>query len=76
MEIAGRPERIKVLGSELADGESAAGEVLTDDLVVAGGSGAVRLTKLQKAGGKPLAAADFLRGTPIAPGTMLAAGPA
>ena len=76
MEIAGRPERIKVLGSELANGEGAAGEVLTDDLVIAGGSGAVRLTKLQKAGGKPLAAADFLRGTPIAPGTMLAAGPA
>ncbi|WFU02262.1 methionyl-tRNA formyltransferase [Rhizobium sp. CB3171] len=75
-EIAGRPERIKVLGSELAEGEGAAGEVLTDGLVIACGSGAVRLTKLQKAGGKPLAAADFLRGTPIVPGTMLAAGPA
>ncbi|MBB6301946.1 methionyl-tRNA formyltransferase [Rhizobium leucaenae] len=75
-EIAGRPERIKVLGSELADGKGAAGEVLTDDLVIACGTGAIRLTKLQKAGGKPLTAADFLRGTPIAPGTMLAAGPA
>jgi methionyl-tRNA formyltransferase len=30
------------------------------------------LTKLQKAGGKPLAAADFLRGTPLAKGTRLA----
>ncbi|MBB3612277.1 methionyl-tRNA formyltransferase [Rhizobium sp. BK602] len=75
-EIAGRPERVKVLGSEPAAGEGAAGEVLTDDLVIACASGAIRLTKLQKAGGKPLAAADFLRGTPIAPGTMLAAGPA
>jgi methionyl-tRNA formyltransferase len=76
IEIAGRPERIKVLGSELAEGGGAAGEVLTDDLVIACGSGAVRLTKLQKAGGKPLTAADFLRGTPIAPSTMLATGPA
>lgn len=75
-EIAGKPERVKVLGSERAAGEGASGEVLTDDLVIACASGAIRLTKLQKAGGKPLAAADFLRGTPIAPGTMLAAGPA
>ncbi|NKJ36115.1 methionyl-tRNA formyltransferase [Rhizobium sp. SG570] len=71
--IAGRPERIKVLGSELAEGSGAPGSVLTDDLVIACASGAVRLTKLQKAGGKPLASADFLRGTPIAPGTVLAA---
>jgi methionyl-tRNA formyltransferase len=45
--------------------------LLTDDLVVACASGAVRLTRLQKAGGKPLAAADFLRGTPLAAGTRL-----
>jgi len=72
-EIAGRPERIKVRGSELVEGSGAPGSVLTDDLVIACASGAVRLTKLQKAGGKPLASADFLRGTPIAPGTVLAA---
>ena len=71
-EIAGRPERIKVLGSELAEGNGASGQILTDDLVIACASSAIRLTKLQKAGGKPLAAADFLRGTPIAPGTVLA----
>ena len=70
--IAGRPERIKVLGSELTEGSGAPGSVLTDDLVIACASGAVRLTKLQKAGGKLLASADFLRGTPIAPGTVLA----
>ncbi|MDL2399101.1 methionyl-tRNA formyltransferase [Rhizobium mayense] len=75
-EVAGRPERIKVLGSEVAEGDGPAGRVLADDLVIACGTGAVRLTKLQKAGGKPLAAADFLRGTPIAPGTMLGTGPA
>ncbi|MBX4967513.1 methionyl-tRNA formyltransferase [Rhizobium binae] len=71
LEIGGRPERVKVLGSELAEGQGAAGQLLTDDLVVACASGAVRLTRLQKAGGKPLAAADFLRGTPLAAGTRL-----
>ncbi|MBY5841106.1 methionyl-tRNA formyltransferase [Rhizobium leguminosarum] len=71
LEIGGKPERVKVLGSELAEGQGAAGLLLTDDLVVACGSGAVRLTRLQKAGGKPLAAADFLRGTPLAAGTRL-----
>ncbi|MBY5523921.1 methionyl-tRNA formyltransferase [Rhizobium leguminosarum] len=71
LEIGGKPERVKVLASELADGQGAAGQLLTDDLVVACGSGAVRLTRMQKAGGKPLAAADFLRGTPLAAGTRL-----
>jgi len=69
--IGGKPERVKVLASELAEGQGASGELLTDDLVVACGSGAVRLTRLQKAGGKPLAADDFLRGTPLAAGTRL-----
>ncbi|MBY5760894.1 methionyl-tRNA formyltransferase [Rhizobium leguminosarum] len=71
LEIGGKPERVKVLASELAEGQGAAGQLLTDDLVVACGSGAVRLTRMQKAGGKPLAAADFLRGTPLAAGTRL-----
>jgi methionyl-tRNA formyltransferase len=71
LEIGGKPERVKVLGSELAEGQGAAGQLLTDDLVVACGSGAVRLTRLQKAGGKPLMAADFLRGTPLAAGMRL-----
>ena len=70
--VNGKPERVKVLGSALAEGQGRAGEVLADGmLVVACGQGAVRLTQLQKAGGKPLAAADFLRGTPVAPGTVL-----
>ncbi|KQV84126.1 methionyl-tRNA formyltransferase [Rhizobium sp. Root1220] len=69
--VGGKPERVKVLGSERADGSGAAGELLSDDLVVACGAGAIRLTKLQKAGGKPLMAADFLRGTPLPSGTRL-----
>jgi methionyl-tRNA formyltransferase len=72
LEMSGKPERVKVLGSERAEGSGTAGTLLTDDLVVACGSGAVRLTKLQKAGGKPLAATDFLHGTHLPAGTRLA----
>ena len=71
LEIGGKLERVKVLGSELAEGNGPAGALLSDDLVVACASGAIRLTRLQKAGGKPLPAADFLRGTPLARGTRI-----
>ena len=48
-----------------------AGSVLDDQLTIACASGAVRLVKLQKAGGKPMLASDFLRGTPVAIGTRV-----
>lgn len=70
-EINGKPERVKVLGSEVDEGQGDPGTVLDDTLTVACGEGAVRLLKLQKAGAKPLAAAEFLRGTPLGPGTRL-----
>ena len=70
-EIGGKPERIKVLASEMGEGTGAAGTVTGEDLTVACGEGAVKLARLQKAGGKPLSAADFLRGTPLPVGTRL-----
>ena len=39
------------------------------------GDGALRLTTLQRAGGKRLAAADFLRGFALELGMVLGAGP-
>ena len=39
-----------------------AGAVIDDALAIACGSGAVRLVELQRAGGKPVKAAEFLRG--------------
>jgi methionyl-tRNA formyltransferase len=71
MDIGGKPERVKVLETELTTGMGEAGSVLDDALTIACGSGAVRLVRLQKAGGKPLLAADFLRGTPVSVGTRL-----
>jgi methionyl-tRNA formyltransferase len=67
-ETNGKPERIKALKSELAEDSGAPGTVLDDRLAIACGSGAVRPLRLQRAGGKPLDLADFLRGTAMPSG--------
>ncbi|MDR2324050.1 MAG: methionyl-tRNA formyltransferase [Acidovorax sp.] len=57
-----------------ADGAAQPGQVLAadaDGVLVACGQGALRLTQLQRAGGKKLAAGDFLRGFEIPVGAML-----
>jgi len=69
-----RTERVKLLATEVVDIDTrtaAPGTVLDSELTIACGEGAVRLLSLQKAGGKPLAAEDFQRGTPVAPGTVI-----
>ncbi|HXF55739.1 MAG TPA: methionyl-tRNA formyltransferase, partial [Hyphomicrobiaceae bacterium] len=66
-----RRERIKVLRSALAAGRGAPGEVLDEQLTVACLQGAVRLLLLQRAGRRPMDAAELLRGFRISPGTRL-----
>jgi methionyl-tRNA formyltransferase len=56
-------------------GGAAPGTVLDDHLTVACGEGALRLTRLQRAGRSPMAAADFLRGVAFPAGTRLATDP-
>ena len=67
----GKRERIRVLRAELAEGSGAAGTVLDDALTIACGQGAVRLALIQRAGKRPMMAAEVLRGYPIAAGTRL-----
>jgi methionyl-tRNA formyltransferase len=66
-------ERIRVLAAIALQGEagSAPGTVLDDNLSVACGEGAFRPLRLQRPGRAPLEAAAFLRGFPIAAGTVL-----
>ncbi|MEQ6201928.1 methionyl-tRNA formyltransferase [Sulfitobacter sp. HNIBRBA2951] len=66
--------RIKVLGSRLGDGSGPAGVVLDRDLTVACGSGAVMLTRLQKAGKAAQDVDVFQRGVAIAVGADLSEG--
>jgi methionyl-tRNA formyltransferase len=68
-EIAGT--RIKALRTTRGEGAAAPGTVLDDRLTVACGEGAVRLLEVQRAGRQPMKAEEFLRGTPLAPGTRL-----
>ncbi|MAU67242.1 methionyl-tRNA formyltransferase [Hyphomonas sp.] len=68
------PTRLKLLGARRSGQETSApaGMVLDDNLLVAcGDGGTVRITRLQKPGGKPLDAGRFLNGQPIPPDTML-----
>ncbi|WP_273786198.1 methionyl-tRNA formyltransferase [Brucella intermedia] len=65
MEINGAVERVKLQRSTLGEGKGEPGRVLDDRLTVACGEGAVRLVTLQRSGGKPLPAQEFLRGAQV-----------
>jgi methionyl-tRNA formyltransferase len=54
-------ERLKLLGSRLADGSGAPGQVL-DGLTIACGTGAVEVTAAQREGKRPVPANELLRG--------------
>ena len=72
-DIGGRAERLKLLRSTLSEGTLSegmgeSGGILDDRLTVACGTGAVRLVEVQRAGGRPAAAQEFLRGAKIEKG--------
>lgn len=72
-DIGGRTERLKLLRSTLSEGTLSegmgeSGGILDDRLTVACGTGAVRLVEVQRAGGRPAAAQEFLRGAKIEKG--------
>ena len=71
--------RAEVLTDVLPSSSAAAGEVLAasaEGVDIAALGGVLRVSRLQKAGGKPLAAADFLRGFEILPGQRFSSPPA
>lgn len=67
--------RLKWLRAEAAEGSGQCGEIITADpkagLVIAAGEGAVRILQMQAPGGKPMNPKDYLRGHPMAVGTVL-----
>jgi methionyl-tRNA formyltransferase len=71
-------DTVKCWRGVVVAGAGAPGQVLAvgdDGVVVACGDGALRLTELQRAGGKRLAAAAFLQGHAIVPGVVFDAHP-
>ncbi|MBL0918915.1 MAG: methionyl-tRNA formyltransferase, partial [Hydrogenophaga sp.] len=70
-------EAIKVWAAQVRQETGAPGTVLDvgpQGITVACGEQSLQLTQLQRAGGKRLAAADFLRGFPIERGQQLGGG--
>src|SRR5208282_4010267 len=63
--------RVKVLRATKGDGSGKPGQVLDGRLTIACGDGSVRIVELQRAGGKPMSAEEFLRGMPLAAGSAL-----
>jgi methionyl-tRNA formyltransferase len=63
-------EGVKIWRARCVDGRGSPGQILSSEpqLVVACGAGALQLLELQRAGGKRLEAAPFLRGRALAPG--------
>jgi methionyl-tRNA formyltransferase len=64
-------ERLKVLRTTKGEGQGPPRTALDQHLTIACGEGAVRIVELQKAGGKPMRAEEFLRGSPVGPGVAL-----
>lgn len=71
--LAGEPVKVWVAQADAATAAGAPGQVLTVDvngIRVMTGDGVLVLRELQRAGGKRLAAAEFLRGFALAPGQV------
>lgn len=76
VEIAGQPVKIGLADTILAT--APAGTVAGADdqgLLIGTGVGMLRCLRLQKPGGKMLPAPEFLRGSPVPTGTVLASSP-
>ena len=65
-------ERLKVLAAMPVNDRGEPGEVITDDLTVACGEGALKLLKVQRAGKGVMEARELLKGFALPPGTRLA----
>jgi methionyl-tRNA formyltransferase len=62
-------ERLKILYAEPVAGKGTPGTAISDDLVIACGDGALRLLKVQRAGGRAMDAAELLKGFALPAGT-------
>jgi methionyl-tRNA formyltransferase len=69
--VDGKPVRVKVLRTTMAQGGGEPGALLDDRLTIACLDGAIRIVELQRAGARAMAAEEFLRGLPLKPGLRL-----
>lgn len=65
------PERLKILRVKRMVGQGMPGHMLDDAMTIACGSEALQILELQRAGSKPMAASEFLRGVQMPQGKAL-----
>ena len=70
LDLNGIPTRIKALRSTLAPGKGELGAILDDQLTIACGAGAIRLTQVQREGKGVMDTPTFLRGAGALPGRV------
>ncbi|WP_439142037.1 methionyl-tRNA formyltransferase [Planktotalea sp.] len=66
--------RVKLLASRQVDAAGTAGQAIDDTFTIACATGAVQITRAQKAGKGAQDAQEFLRGTPVPKGTQFGEG--
>ncbi len=75
-QIKGKPVRVKILQAKPIDLFGKPGEILREEtklkLSIACGQGALEVLRVQRAGGAPMSASDFIRGTGDLSGQILA----
>jgi methionyl-tRNA formyltransferase len=68
--VRDRNENIKFLRAEVAPGTGAPGTLLSEDMCIGCGSGAVRVLEGQRAGKAMMSGRELLRGAKLAPGAV------
>jgi methionyl-tRNA formyltransferase len=68
--IGNRQEGIKLFRAEVASGRGSPGTLLSEDMRVACGAGAIRVLQAQRAGRTPMSGREFMRGATIASGAV------
>lgn len=64
-------ERVKILEAEITEGKGAAGEILDRHMIVACGTGALKILKLQPQDRKPMDGTSYINGTHLNVGDKL-----
>ena len=70
--VDGKLERLRVLATAVTGASGQPGTLLDDSMTIACASGAIRVLKAQRAGKKPMSAADILRGFSLRAGMHVA----
>lgn len=69
--VNGKPVRVKILKASISDDHGPAGHILDDQLTIAGQTGAIKPTMLQRPGKSSMTLSEFLNGTQITPGVKV-----